>query len=79
MKKQKLKLDDFKVQSFVTSFDKAQGETADVKGGWTGDCGTRINVTCGQGCDFPSLPLDECRPNTNEFQCPTANTCGDWC
>jgi hypothetical protein len=35
MKKKKLKLEHFKVQSFVTSFDKNQNQTLDVKGGNT--------------------------------------------
>jgi hypothetical protein len=28
--------------------------------GCTGDCGTAINVTCAKGCDFQSIPVDEC-------------------
>ena len=33
MKNQKLKLDDLKVQSFVTDFDKEQGQTQEINGG----------------------------------------------
>ena len=40
----KLKLQDLKVQSFVTAFDLSQGETLEVKGGYyTESCG------CGGG------------------------------
>ncbi len=60
MKKQKLSLKDLKVQSFVTEFDKKSQQTLDVQGGFTGNCGTPINVTCAAGCDFQSIPLDEC-------------------
>jgi len=34
-KKKKLNLDELKVQSFVTSFDISEGETAVIKGGCT--------------------------------------------
>jgi hypothetical protein len=35
MKKQKLKLDELKVQSFVTDFEKEKGQTQEVNGGGT--------------------------------------------
>jgi hypothetical protein len=35
MKNQKLKLDEFKVQSFVTSFDKELDQTREINGGIT--------------------------------------------
>lgn len=60
MKKQKFNLDELKVQSFVTEFDKASDQTNEIQGGITGNCGTFINVTCKRGCDFQSIPLDEC-------------------
>lgn len=69
----KLKLDELKVQSFITENDKDKMDT--VKGGisficgpviisvirnCTGNCGTAINVTCKDGCDLQSVPVDEC-------------------
>ena len=70
MKKQKFNLDELKVQSFVTEFDKADDQTNEIQGGrqledhldfgFTGNCGTFINVTCKNGCDFQSIPLNEC-------------------
>ena len=59
MKKQKLSLDDLKVQSFVTEFGAENRQTLNVQGGFTGDCGTPLTITCGN-CDLKSIPLNEC-------------------
>ena len=56
----KFKLEDIKIQSFVTSHDDAQGRTGQLKGGFTGNCGSDIGITCPEPCDFPSIPIDEC-------------------
>ncbi len=60
--KKKLKLKDLKVQSFITQAERDSINTAHVKGGgWTGNCGSAIGVTCPDpACDFQSIPLDEC-------------------
>ena len=56
MNKKKLKLNDLKIQSFVTE----EGQNL-LKGGFTGNCGSFINITCPDpNCDFKSIPLDEC-------------------
>lgn len=60
MKKKKMNLDELKVQSFVTELNGENGGTDALQGGFTGDCGTPINVTCANGCDFQSIPFDEC-------------------
>lgn len=87
MKKKKLSLNELKVKSFVTG-DKVQTDT--IKGGTiigvtigvsivancTGNCGTAINVTCAQGCDFPTIPLNECFGSGN---CGSNNCSGPDC
>lgn len=57
MKKKKLQLNDLQVKSFVTTDDKEK--SADLKGGATGNCLSDI-YTCAAGCDFQSVPLNEC-------------------
>lgn len=68
MEKKKLKLNDLKVQSFVTEFDKDKGQTLDVQGGidvWTfndsncpswagGACNTRNTFQCRE-CSYPGF------------------------
>jgi hypothetical protein len=56
-----MNLDELKVQSFVTSFDISEGETAEIKGGYSESCAGG----CGgggatNGCD------------TSVLQCGTA-------
>ncbi|MEL6556984.1 MAG: pinensin family lanthipeptide [Bacteroidota bacterium] len=58
MKKKKLKLDDISVQSFVTEFEKDKDKET-VMGGVTGNCLSDL-YTCAKGCDFESVPLNEC-------------------
>ena len=63
MKKQKLTLDELKVQSFVTHYDSVQGMTLDVRGGGgeqvldptSGSGGPKPNTSpSGRGpCPFP--------------------------
>jgi hypothetical protein len=53
MKKQKLRLDELKVQSFVTHFDKQQNQTQDINGGGTG-AANRLLVTHNIICDLAS-------------------------
>ena len=56
-KKEKLTLDDLKVQSFVTSVHNPDA----LQGGATGNCLSFIGVTCPDpNCDAQSVPLDEC-------------------
>lgn len=60
MKKKKLKLDDISVKSFVTEFDKDQEkETVMAGAAITGNCLSDL-YTCAKGCDFESVPLNEC-------------------
>jgi hypothetical protein len=55
----KLKLEDLKVQSFVTELNPSSNQT--IKGGLTtGNCGSFINITCPEPCDFQSIPITEC-------------------
>jgi len=79
-KKKKLRLEDLKVQSFVTEFNKDSGETLNMKGGWsencTGNCGTPISWTCGGGCDFQSIPINECFPQTQGCSIAVCQTGG---
>ncbi len=60
--KKKFKLDEIQVESFVTSSDGKHGVTRDIRGGFTGNCGSPIGITCPGDCDFPSIPIDECVP-----------------
>lgn len=70
MSKKKLKLEDLKVQSFLTSEDFEE-----TKGGLTGNCGSFIHVTCPDpNCDFQSIPLDEC-----QYSITDCNTCHAFC
>ncbi|MGB3468649.1 MAG: pinensin family lanthipeptide [Cyclobacteriaceae bacterium] len=63
MKKKKIKLKDLEVKSFLIEIPSDSNQTADVKGGWTGNCGSFINVTCPDpNCDFQSIPVNECFP-----------------
>ncbi len=43
--KRKMNLDELKVQSFVTSFNISEGETAEIKGGCTNFAGCSNNKT----------------------------------
>jgi hypothetical protein len=59
-KKKRLKLENLEIESFITNIGSGN-ETINVKGGWTGDCGSFINRTCPDpDCDFQSIPLNEC-------------------
>ncbi|MGF1671455.1 MAG: pinensin family lanthipeptide [Balneolaceae bacterium] len=54
-KKKKLNLDELQVQSFVTSFEISNGETQDIKGGYTHECqsgqlGCGANTVAGGTC-----------------------------
>jgi hypothetical protein len=53
MKKTKLKLDELKVQSFVTSFDKEQNQTQEIYGGAPTTITTK---TIGTGCSNTFCP-----------------------
>lgn len=69
-KKMKLSLEKLKVQSFVTSEEKEK-----AKGGFTGNCGSFIYVTCPDpNCDFQSIPVDECL-----YTLTNCNTCHPYC
>ncbi|GEO02904.1 hypothetical protein AAE02nite_05680 [Adhaeribacter aerolatus] len=71
MKNQKLNLDELKVQSFVTDFNKEQEQTQDVNGGGTGYnfCYyVPVNTTrfvdiwslqCSYGCEFTSKQISD--------------------
>ncbi|MEL6562373.1 MAG: pinensin family lanthipeptide [Bacteroidota bacterium] len=73
MKKKKLKLNDLKIQSFVT--EERQNL---LKGGFTGNCGSFINITCPDPkCDFKSIPLDECAPDITNHIPMCSNNCTD--
>lgn len=56
-KKHKLNLDELKVQSFVTSFNISEGETAEIKGGCTDFAGCTNNKT-----DWACMPGEEQEP-----------------
>ncbi len=66
MKNQKLKLDELKVQSFVTDFDKQQDQTKEVNGGGTYFVYCEIyypiiklqTMSCAGGCTTTHLELD---------------------
>ena len=59
MEKKKLKLDDLKVESFVTNLDTEDNQTAALKGGdhWTrNDCSvTRSYNFFHKKCDIPTV------------------------
>lgn len=57
MKKKKLQLKDLQVKSFVTSNDPKKD--LELNGGVTGNCLSDL-YTCEAGCDFESVPLNEC-------------------
>ncbi len=63
MKSKKLKLEDLKVQSFVTEYDKKSGQTIDVKGGFeptnTQYCsgGTQCFSEAGMPCTVETVDL----------------------
>ncbi len=68
MKNQKLKLEELKVQSFVTDFDKAQDQTQEVNGGYmqvsifTTSTIDIWSLACSYGCTFKDKISDIINP-----------------
>ncbi|GEO02903.1 hypothetical protein AAE02nite_05670 [Adhaeribacter aerolatus] len=82
MKNQKLKLDELKVQSFVTDFDKEQGQTQEINGG-TGRAycidpsqliiclGPRLTITRNISCFAATCNYALCNPEQIPTKIPT--------
>ncbi|KAA5541585.1 pinensin family lanthipeptide [Adhaeribacter rhizoryzae] len=82
MKNQKLKLDQLKVQSFVTDFDKEQNQTQEINGG-TGRAycidasqliicmGPRLTVTRNISCFAATCNYALCNPDQIPTRIPT--------
>lgn len=75
----KLKLDDLKVQSFVTDLNPTGDQTNNLKGGWTGNCLSFIYITCPDpDCDFHTIgETSECC--TQWGSCPPCMSGGGLC
>lgn len=48
------------------------GELIADEGLFTGNCGSFVNITCPEPCDFHSIPVDEC----SSYTCVT-RACGN--
>lgn len=82
MKNQKLKLHELKVQSFVTDFDKEQGQTQEINGG-TGRVycidpsqiiicqGPRLTITRNISCFAATCNYALCNPDFIPTKIPT--------